>query len=165
MIPVEGGTFTMGSNINGSWSNAYPEHTVTLSDYSIGQTEVTQELWIAVMGNNPSHFKGDPQRPVERVTWDDCQSFINELNKLTGRHFKLPTEAQWEFAARGGNQSMGFTYSGSNNLNDVAWYENNSNNSTHPVATKTPNELGLYDMSGNVQEWCQDWCGYYHNGN
>ncbi len=164
MIPIEGGTFTMGSNINGSWSNAYPEHIVTLSDYKIGQTEVTQELWVAIMGNNPSHFRGDLKHPVERVTWDDCQLFINKLNELTGRHFKLPSEAQWEFAARGGNLSESYTYSGSNILNDVAWYKDNSNNTTHPVATKAPNELGLYDMSGNVQEWCQDWCGYYYNG-
>ena len=134
---------------------------MTLSDYSIGETEVTQELWRAVMGNNPSHFSGSGQLPVEDVSWNDCQEFIKKLNQLTGENFRLPTEAEWEFAARGGTMSRGYKYAGSNNINEVAWYDDNSNSRTHEVKTKQPNELGLYDMSGNVWEWCQDWYGNY----
>ena len=156
MVPVKGGTFAMGDPVV-----AFPVHNVTVSNFIIGQTEVTQELWVAVMGSNPSWYKSDSQCPVERVTWLDCQTFISKLNQLTGKHFRLPTEAEWEFAARGGNQSQGYTYAGSNNVADVAWYRSNSNNKTHPVAQKTPNELGLYDMSGNVEEWCQDWYAVY----
>ena len=134
-----------------------PTRKVTLSNYAISQTEVTQALWQAVMGRNPSYFTGNSNLPVERVSWDDCQEFIRKLNQLTGQTFLLPTEAQWEFAARGGNQSRGYKYSGSNDLNSVAWYDNNSNSEIHPVAQKQPNELGLYDMSGNMWEWCSDW--------
>ena len=139
-----------------------PAHSVTLSSYYIGKTEVTQELWQAVMGNNPSRFKGN-RKPVECVSWDDCQTFISKLNSLTGKKFRLPTEAEWEFAARGGIKSQGYKYSGSNTLGDVAWYEENSGDTTHDVGTKSPNELGLYDMNGNVWEWCSDWYGdkYY----
>ena len=142
-----------------------PTHQVTLSDYYMGQTEVTQALWEAVMGTNPSYFKGD-NLPVECVSWEDCQTFIRRLNEklssqLGGKLFSLPTEAQWEFAARGGNKSQGYKYSGSNNLDDVAWYYANSGSNSHPVARKQPNELGLYDMSGNVWEWCKDWYGSY----
>ncbi len=122
----------------------------------IGETEVTQGLWKAVMGSNPSYFKGD-NLPVEDVSWDDCQEFINKLNELTGKTFRLPTEAEWEFAARGGNKSNHTQYAGSSNSGSVAWY----GDKTHDVAQKTPNELGLYDMSGNVMEWCQDWYGGY----
>ena len=129
---------------------------MTLSSYSIGKTEVTQALWQAVMGSNPSYFKGS-NLPVENVSWDDCQEFITKLNALTGKTFRLPTEAEWEFAARGGNKSQGFTYSGSNTVDDVAWYFDTSSSTTHPVATKAPNELGIYDMSGSVYEWCNDW--------
>ena len=165
MIAVEGGTFMMGSSDDDS--DAYywekPVHQVTLSSFSIGETEVTQELWQAVMGTNPSDFTGS-KRPVECVSWNDCQTFITELNQLTGQTFRLPTEAEWEFAARGGNQSNGYTYSGSNTIGDVAWYTDNSGDSTHPVATKAANELGIYDMSGNVWEWCQDWYGDYSSG-
>ena len=112
------------------------------------------------MGSNPSHFKG-ARRPVEQVSWDDCQVFIRKLNSLTGKNFKLPTEAQWEYAARGGKKSSGYKYSGSNTIGDVAWYGGNSGNKTHDVGTKIPNELGLYDMAGNVWEWCSDWNGDY----
>ena len=163
MKPVAGGTFTMGatSEQKNSDDDEKPKHTVTLSDYYIGETEVTQELWAAVMGSNPSHFTGNMQRPVERVSWDDCQTFIRKLNELTGANFRLPTEAEWEFAARGGRNSRGYQYSGSSNIGDVAWYDDNSSDTTHPVKTKSPNELGIYDMSGNVWEWCQDWRGPY----
>ncbi len=160
MVKVGGGTFTMGEQGKANNSNQKPAHKVTLSTYYIGETEVTQELWEAVMGNNPSHFKG-AKLPVENVSWDDCQQFIAKLNKLTGRKFRLPTEAEWEFAARGGKASKGYKHSGSNNPDNVAWHEGNSNNTTHNVATKASNELGIYDMSGNVWEWCQDWFGNY----
>ena len=159
MIAVKGGTFQMGSD-NRLFDLEKPVHQVTLSDYYIGETEVTQELWSAVMGSNPSNFTGDMQRPVEEVSWIDCQTFISKLNELTGETFRLPTEAQWEYAARGGNQSQGRLYSGSNTIDEVAWYTSNSS-TTHPVKTKAPNELGIYDMSGNVWEWCSDWYGSY----
>ena len=162
MVRVEGGTFRMGatSEQQKPRDNEKPVHSVTLSSYSIGQTEVTQALWKAVMGSNPSYFKGD-NLPVENVSWNDCRTFIRKLNALTGRTFRFPTEAEWEFAARGGNESQGYQYSGSNNLGSVAWYWDNAGKKTHPVATKSANELGLYDMSGNVWEWCQDWKGSY----
>ena len=164
MIKVEGGTFQMGatseqgSDANGDES---PVHSVTLSDYYIGETEVTQELWEAVMGSNPSYFSGNPQRPVEMVSWNYCKEFITKLNRLTGKNFSLPTEAEWEYAARGGNKSKGYKYSGSNTIGNVAWYTDNSSSKTHNVKTKAPNELGIYDMSGNVYEWCEDWYGNY----
>ncbi len=166
MIKVEGGTFNMGAtseqggDANGDES---PVHSVTLSDYYIGETEVTQELWEAVMGSNPSYFKGS-QKPVEHVSWNDCKEFITKLNRLTGKNFRLPTEAEWEYAARGGNKSKGYKYSGSNTIGNVAWYTDNSSSKTHDVKTKTPNELGIYDMSGNVWEWCEDWHGSYSSG-
>lgn len=162
MIHVEGGTFTMGatSEMTEPSSDEEPTHQVTLSSYYIGETEVTQALWKAVMGSNPSWFKGD-NLPVEKVSWNDCQTFISKLNALTGKNFRLPTEAEWEFAARGGNQSRHTQYSGSSRIDDVAWYYGNSNDKTHPVKTKQPNELGIYDMSGNVDEWCQDWYDSY----
>ena len=133
---------------------------MTLSDYYIGETEVTQELWQAVMGNNPSKFKGY-NHPVEKVSWKDCQAFIQKLNEVTGQTFRLPTEAEWEYAARGGNKSKGYKYSGSNNLNDVAWYTDNCGGTHHAVKTRQPNELDIYDMSGNVWEWCNDRYGKY----
>ena len=163
MIAVQGGTFTMGATTEqGSdiWDREKPTHKVTLSDYMIGETEVTQELWKAVMGTNPSYFSGT-QNPVESVSWEDCQNFIAELNAMTGKKFRLPTEAEWEFAARGGNKSNGFKYSGSGSIDKVAWYYGNSSSKTHPVKQKQANELGIYDMSGNVWEWCQDWYGSY----
>ena len=159
MIAVKGGTFQMGSDDGYEWEK--PVHQVTLSDYYIGETEVTQELWTAVMGSNPPKFTGNMQRPVEMVSWNDCQTFISKLNELTGETFRLPTEAQWEYAARGGNKSKGYTYSGGDAIDDVAWHEYNSGGMTHPVKTKAPNELGIYDMTGNVYEWCSDWYGSY----
>ena len=162
MIGVQGGTFTMGATSKLGDSDEKPAHQVTLSSFSIGETEVTQELWQAVMGSNPSSFKGS-RRPVEQVSWEDCQDFIRRLNNLTGRQFRLPTEAEWEYAARGGNKSKGYKYAGGSNIGDVAWYYGNSSNQTHDVGTKRANELGLYDMAGNVQEWCQDWFGFFYS--
>ena len=162
MIFVEGGTFTMGASDDDPDANNMekPAHEVTLSNYYIGETEVTQALWVAVMGSNPSYFTGD-MRPVEDVTWGKCQGFITTLNQMTGMNFRLPTEAEWEYAARGGNKSKGYKYAGSNAIDDVAWYNSNAYSQTHVVATKAPNELGIYDMSGNVYEWCQDWYRNY----
>jgi formylglycine-generating enzyme required for sulfatase activity len=166
MIAVEGGTFQMGSPESDAEADddEKPQHEVTLSNYYIGETEVTQELWETVMGSNPSEFKG-PKLPVENVSWNDCQTFIGKLNAQTGMKFRLPTEAEWEYAARGGKKSKGYTYSGSNTIDDVAWYDDNSGETTHEVSTKQANELGIFDMNGNVFEWCQDWYGetYYEN--
>ena len=169
MIFVEGGTFTMGcTSEQGSdcWDDEKPSHSVTLSNYYIGQTEVTQALWKAVMGSNPSNFMKGDNYPVEYVSWNECKDFVAKLNSLLssqlgGKRFALPTEAQWEYAARGGRKSNHYKYSGSNTIGNVAWYNDNSNSSTHPVATKSPNELGLYDMTGNVWEWCYDKYGSY----
>ena len=133
---------------------------LTISDYWIGETEVTQKLWKAVMGSNPSEFQGD-NLPVEQVSWNDCQEFISKLSNMTGRKFRLPNESEWIYAERGGSKSKGYDYSGSNTIDDVAWYGDNSSDMTHPVKIKLANELGLYDMSGNVGEWCQEW----YNGN
>ena len=166
MIAVEGGTFQMGATSeqgSDAFKDEKPVHNVTLSDYYIGETEVTQELWKAVMGTNPSDFKGS-KKPVESISWNDCQEFIKKLNKITGKNFRLPTEAEWEYAARGGNKSQGYKYSGGNTIGDVAWYADNSSSRTHDVKTKQANELGIYDMSGNVFEWCQDWYGSYSSG-
>ena len=164
MVPVQGGTYTRGATDgqgSEAISNEKPTHPVTVSSFSMGATEVTQELWQAVMEYNPSRFTGDIQRPVEMVSYLDCQAFIYRLNELTGRHFRLPTEAEWEYAARGGQYSNDFMYAGGTSPNPNAWYSDNSYETTHTVATKMPNELGLYDMSGNVAEWCQDAWAYY----
>jgi len=174
MVRVEGGTFTMGATpeqVGVSEDNEKPIHQVTLSSFSIGRYEVTQEEWEAVMGSNKSYKKGD-RCPAERVSWIDCQTFIRKLNAATGKRFRLPTEAEWEYAARGGKLSNGYRYPGSNDPNQVAWYYENSRNvgedsadyGTHVVGTLAPNELGLYDMAGNVSEWCQDWYGNYRGG-
>ena len=163
MVYVPGGTFTMGATSeqgSDAWNDEKPTHSVTLSSFYLCKYEVTQALWQAVMGGNPSFFKGN-NLPVENVSWNDCQTFITRLNSLMGKNFRLPTEAEWEYAARGGNRSRGYKYSGSNTLSDVAWYYGNSGSKTHPVGSKSPNELGLYDMSGNVWEWCSDWKGTY----
>jgi len=153
MVKVEGGTFQMGSN-DGNF-NEKPVHSVTVSSFEIGKYEVTQALWEKIMGNNPSHFKGD-NLPVENVSWNDIQTFIIKLNEQTGKTYRLPTEAEWEYAARGGNSSKGYKYSGSDNINDVVWYNSNSGGRTHKIGPMLSNELGIYDMSGNVWEWCND---------
>lgn len=179
MVKVDAGTYNMGTDtiiktlvgpipiiLTNDWER--PAHEVSVPAFWIGQTEVTQELWEAVMGKNPSYCKG-ANRPVDNVSWNDCQKFIKKLNKLTGKNFRLPTEEEWEYAARGGNKSQSFEYSGSNNIDDVAWCQSNCNfedeklsdYGTHSVATKQANELGIYDMSGNVKEWCQNkWYKY-----
>jgi formylglycine-generating enzyme required for sulfatase activity len=159
MVFVKGGTFMMGS-IDGQ-DDERPVHQVTLSDFSIGKFEVTQAQWRTVMGSNPSKFAGCDQCPVEQVSWDDVHQFITTLNSKTGKKYRLPTEAEWEYAARGGSQSRGYTYSGSNDIGSVAWYDGNSGSKTHAVGQKQANELGIFDMSGNVLEWCSDWYGAY----
>ncbi len=143
------------------WNYEKPAHSVTLSGYYIGKFEATQGLWKAVTGGNPSKNKGNDNLPVEQVSWNDVQTFINTLNGKTGKRYRLPTEAEWEYAARGGGKSGGYKYSGGNNIDDVAWYKDNSGKSTHPAGAKSPNELGIYDMSGNVYEWASDWFGGY----
>ena len=160
MVKVEGGTFQMGSNENDSEK---PIHQVTLSTFEIGKYLVTQQQWEGIMGSNPSYFKNYKDCPVERLNWKDVDEFIKKLNtRYPGMNYRLPTEAEWEFAARGGNQrASSFTYSGSNNVGEVGWYRDNSGKKTHPVGQKKPNELGLYDMSGNVWEWCEDWYTNY----
>lgn len=185
MIKVEGGTFKMGANDIIADSDEQPVHSVTLDDYYIGETEVTQELWEAVMGTTIEQQRQKAEEylgfdcdlygqgstyPMYYISWEECQEFIAKLNQLTGKEFCLPTEAEWEYAARGGNKSRGYKYAGSNSIDEVAWFDDNAcdvvgKNSpdygTHPVGTKSPNELGLYDMSGNVYEWCSDWYGEY----
>ena len=173
MVEVRGGCFRMGGTSeqgHEAEDNEIPTHNVTLNSYYIGRTEVTQELWQAVMGSNPSNFKGS-SKPVECVSWNDCKSFISKLNSITGKKFRMPTEAEWEFAARGGTKSKGYKYSGSNTLDNVAWYtdlyrhihDSSYSSQTHEVGTKSSNELGIFDMSGNVYEWCSDWYGDYSN--
>ncbi len=152
MVYIKGITFMMGSNVLGD-QYEQPEHPVTLSDFYIAETEVTQALYTAVMGKNPSMFKGD-ERPVENVSWDDAQVFVKKLNELTGKKYSLPTEAQWEYAARANEN---YKYAGSDSVAKVAWYHAISDKMTHPVKTKAPNGFGLYDMTGNVLEWCEDY--------
>ena len=162
MCFVEGGTFMMGSDAPSAEADEQPIHEVSLSDYYIGQTEVTQHLWQAVMGsgNNPSATKGN-NLPVTNISWDEAQTFVERLSELTGMRFRLPTEAEWEYAARGGERSKGYTYAGSDNIDEVGWYAGNSGNKLHAVGGKLPNELGIFDMTGNAWEWCQDWYGAY----
>ncbi len=160
MVLVQGGTFQMGSNKH---DDEKPVHTVTVNSFYIGKYEVTQKQWKEIMGSNPSYFKDCDNCPVENVSWNDVQEFLKKFNAKTKGNYRLPTEAEWEFAACGGNKSNGYEYSGSNNAGNVAWYRDNSSKKTHTVGTKQPNELGIYDMSGNVWEWCNDWYGkdYY----
>jgi formylglycine-generating enzyme required for sulfatase activity len=168
LVSVEGGTFDMGykpgrdgDGNNAPYGDESPLHSVTVSSFRIGKYEVTQEQWEAVMGSNPSYFKKSGDYPVEYVSWDSIQVYLTKLNALTGRAYRLPTEAEWEYAARGGSKSKGYWYSGSNTLGDVAWYDGNSSDFKHAVGKKSPNELGIYDMSGNVWEWCGDRYGAY----
>ncbi|RLD58109.1 MAG: sulfatase-modifying factor protein, partial [Bacteroidetes bacterium] len=163
MVFVKGGTFQMGSNNGGT--DEKPVHRVSLDDFYIGKYEVTQKQWRKIMGNNPSHFFGCDNCPVETVSWNDVQKFITKLNQKTGQHYRLPTEAEWEYAARGGSFESPTKYAGNNYVDKVAWYYNNSNEKTHPVGEKKPNKIGIYDISGNVWEWCSDWYSnnYYNN--
>lgn len=172
MIKVEGGTFKMGApkNDSDSYDSEKPQHDVTLKEFYIGETVVTQALWKSVMKGNPSHFTGEDDLPVETVSYDDITGFLAQLNdklkdQLHGMKFALPTEEQWEFAARGGVKSKGYKYSGSNDISQVAWYDDNSNHRPHPVRKKAPNELGIYDMSGNVWEWCDSYWRNNYNAN
>ncbi len=162
MVWIEGGTFMMGSpeGEEGRY-NIEIQHEVTVSSFAIGKYPVTQKEWNEVMGENPSYFKGGDDWPVEQVSWYDVQEFILKLNQQTGKVYRMPTEAEWEFAARGGNLSKGYIYAGSNLLEDVGWFKGNAGKKTHPVGQKAANELGLYDMSGNVREWCEDWFAFY----
>lgn len=167
LVWVEGGTFTMGSNdargVDKRYESTRPEHTVGVGGCYMGRYEVTQGQWRAVMGENPSHFTGSDSLPVEQVTWADAQRFVTLLSQLTGFLFRLPTEAEWEYAARGGNRADGQPYAGCdrNHLPEYAWFCVNSEGHTHPVGRLRPNALGLYDMGGNVAEWCSDWMAPY----
>jgi formylglycine-generating enzyme required for sulfatase activity len=174
MVKVQGGTFTMGctSEQGDCDSDEKPVHSVTVSSFQIGKYEVTQAQWKAIMGTTlrQQRDKASPEwslsgegdnYPMYYVSWDEAQEFIKRLNKATGKNYRLPTEAEWEYAARGGKLSKGYKYSGSNNIDEVAWYDGNSDEQSHPVGTKKANELGIHDMSGNIEEWCQDWYGEY----
>ena len=165
MVAVQGGVFAMGCTSeqdHDCWEDENPVHQVSLGDFYMGKYEITQAQWKIVMGNNPSFFKGD-DLPVENVCWNDVQEFIRKLNVQTGKQYRLPTEAEWEYACRGGARSAHYKYSGSNTVDSVAWYWSNSDKKTCAVGAKSPNELGIYDMSGNVYEWCSDWFGSYNN--
>ncbi len=164
MVFVETGSYTMGcmrKRAVDCYGDELPLHPVAVSSFQIGKYEITQAQWRAVMGSNPSNFDSCDDCPVENVSWNDVQVFITTLNQQSGLNYRLPTEAEWEFAARGGRLSQGFKYAGSNRLRKVAWFDKNSLGRTHPVGTKAPNELGLHDMSGNVWEWCLDVYAFY----
>ncbi|MBX3256143.1 MAG: formylglycine-generating enzyme family protein [Chitinophagaceae bacterium] len=155
MVWVTGGRFIMGSD--GGEMDEKPAHEVVVDGFAISKFPVTQRQWTVIMGSNPSEFTGCDQCPIDRVSWNDAQKFIDRLNKLSGKYYGLPTEAEWEFAAKGGLNSKGYRYSGSDDIDQVGWYAFNSNRRPHEVGEKMPNELGLYDMTGNMWEWCQDW--------
>ncbi|MDR0971006.1 MAG: formylglycine-generating enzyme family protein [Bacteroidales bacterium] len=164
MVQVEGGSFMMGcTNEQGKdcLDRELPTHSVTLSSFKISKYEITQEQYQRIMGINPSYNASGDNYPVENVSWNDAQEFCKRLSDSTGKQYRLPTEAEWEYAARGGNKSKGYKYSGSNNIDEVAWYYSNNGNKTYLVGQKLPNELGIYDMSGNVWEWCSDNYGHY----
>ncbi len=166
MMLVPGGTFTMGCTrpnaVKHTYEASYPTHSVTVDTFYMSQFEVTQKLWMAVMDTNPSLWRGNDSLPVEQVSYNDAQIFIARLSQITGYRFRMPTEAEWEYAARGGRRSHGYVYPGADGApGGVAWYGMNSNNHTHPVGRKKPNELGIYDMAGNVWEWCSDWYSNY----
>lgn len=155
MVWVTGGRFVMGND--GGEADERPAYEVVVDGFAISRYMVTQRQWEAIMGSNPSEFKGCDQCPVDRVSWNDVQRFIKILNELTGKKYNLPTEAEWEYAAKGGKESKAYRYSGGNDIDEVAWYAGNSSTRPHPVGEKKPNELGIYDMSGGMWEWCQDW--------
>ena len=163
MVFVKGGCYQMGDTFGDGYANEKPVHEVCVNDFYIGKYEVTQGQWQRIMGNNPSYYKncGD-NCPVEQVSWNDIQQFIQRLNNQSGKQYRLPTEAEWEYAARSGGKSE--KYAGGNDVDAVAWYDGNSGRETHPVGQKQPNGLGLYDMSGNVWEWCSDWYGEKYYG-
>lgn len=168
VVRVSGGTFTMGNNeargMKVNYDASKPEHRVTVGDYYIGRYEVTQAQWVAVMGENPSKAAGNDSLPVEQVSWEEAQQFCALLSQMTGRRFRLPTEAEWEYAARGGRYSQATVFSGAAAMANVGWYCVNSEGHTHLVGQLKANELGLYDMSGNVSEWCSDWMAPYGDG-
>lgn len=156
MILVEGGEFMMGGSDEAAFDQENPIHPVRLSSYYLATFPIVQAIWKSVMNDNPSRFKGE-NHPVEKVSWDDTQTFVKRLKEKTGKSYRLPTEAEWEFAARGGTQTENYLYAGSDKLKEVGWYVENAGNGTRPVGMLLPNELGLHDMSGNVLEWCEDW--------
>jgi formylglycine-generating enzyme required for sulfatase activity len=163
MVHISGGTFMMGSTSSEAYSNEQPVYQVALSSFYIAKYEVTQGQWRTVMGNNPSRFLKGDNYPVEQVSWLDVQTFITKLNQLTGKRYRLPTEAEWEYAARAGTNTDRY-----GKIDEIAWYDKNSGGffrkGTHPVGMKKPNEYGLYDMLGNVWEWVQDWDGPLTSG-